>query len=145
MTTTNPLLHAFVILAKEYKKELTPHVLTQDIPMNNHLSQDEIFSQKNQGLADIFSRVTQKAGFSSTLVKNITLKKIPKLFFPTILLLKEDRFCILTQLNKSRSHAKIIFPEISKEESYWVEIKELEKEFTGSFFLLKSFYKSILK
>jgi len=137
MTNTNPLLQAFILLAKQYKKELSIQVLFQDVPLNNKLSHNEIFSQKNQGLADIFSRVTENAGFSSVLVKNITLKKIPKILLPTILLLEEDRVCILTQLNKSRSHARIIFPEISGEESYWIEIKELEKEFTGSFFLIK--------
>ena len=137
MTDKNALLQAFIIVAKFYKKELTIQTLTQNIPVNQKISHNEVFSQKNQGLEDIFSRVTENSGFSSKLVNNVKLKKIPKILFPTILLLKEDNFCILTQLNESRSHAKIIFPQVSGEEDYWIEIKELEKEFTGSFFLIK--------
>jgi len=137
MTDKNALLQAFIIVAKFYKKELTIQTLTQNIPVNQKISHNEVFSQKNQGLEDIFSRVTENSGFSSKLVNNVKLKKIPKILFPIILLLKEDNFCILTQVNESRSHAKIIFPQVSGEEDYWIEIKELEKEFTGSFFLIK--------
>jgi ATP-binding cassette subfamily C protein LapB len=137
MREENALLQAFIIVAKRYKKELTLQVLTQEMALDSKLSLNEIFSQKNQGLEDIFSRVTENVGFKSKLVSNIKLKKISKILFPVILLLKEENVCILTQVNKERSHAKIIFPQISGEEPYWIELKELESEFVGSFFLVK--------
>ena len=140
MSDKNALLQAFISIAKLYKKELTTHSIIQDLPLNKNLSHDEIFSQNNQRLEDVFSKVAQNSSFSSKLVKGVKLKKIPKIILPTILLLKENNFCVLTQFNQSYSHAKIIFPEVSEHEAYWIELKELEQEFTGSFFLIKEMF-----
>lgn len=136
MERQNNLLEAFLIVAKLYKKTFSLQNITQGLPLKPNTKQEEIFSQNNQGLEDIFSRVTHNAGFDSKMVKRVKLKEIPKVLLPTILLLKDDKFCVLTQFSKNFSHAKIIFPEVSDNKAYWIEIKELEAQFTGSFFLL---------
>ena len=130
-----PLLNAFVIFAKIYHKSIDIETITYGLPIKKGQLSSEVFKANNRGLDDIFSKVAERAGFSSKLIDGVKLKSIPKVILPAIVLLKEDRVCIITE--SKGEYSKIIMPEISGEESYWIENSKLEKEFLGSFFLLK--------
>jgi ATP-binding cassette subfamily C protein LapB len=130
-----PLLDALVSFGKLYHNSIDIETTLQGIPFEGSQEYSEIFTLNNLGLDDAFSRVTERAGFSSKLIQGIKLKRIPKVIFPVILLLKENKVCILTEL--SGEYSKVIMPEISGDKAYWVKSQDLKKEFTGSLFLLK--------
>ena len=133
----NSLLNSLISFSKLYHKPTTVERMTQGLALKQGMDKYKIFSQQNRGLEDVFSRVTSNIGFTSKLIHKQKLKHIPKMLFPLILLLKDDKSCILLEFNRGNSHAKIIMPEVSENKAYWVETKDLKKEFTGSFFLLK--------
>jgi len=133
----NSLLNSLISFSKLYHKPTTVERMTQGLALKQGMDKYKIFSQQNRGLEDAFSRVTSNIGFTSKLIHKQKLKHIPKMLFPLILLLKDDKSCILLEFNRGNSHAKIIMPEVSENKAYWVETKDLKKEFTGSFFLLK--------
>ena len=135
-----PLLNTLVSFAKLYHKSIDIENIIQGIPIENPQEYSKVFRADNLGLDEIFSRVSEHAGFSSKLIKNIKLKKIPKVILPVILLLKDDEVCIVTEF--SGEYSKVIVPKISGDEAYWVNSSDLEKEFIGSFFLLKPIIKT---
>lgn len=135
----NYLLNCFVIFSKLYNKPISIETLTHGLPLEHGVDKFTLFTLHNKGLNDIFSRVSDKAGFRSNLIHNFSLAEIPKILLPSILLLKDDKACIVTEFSEDYRYVKIIMPELS-EEAYWIESELLEKEFTGSLFLLKPLF-----
>lgn len=70
----------------------------------------------------------RKAGLSGRIAARPSLSDIPPLVLPCILLLKNDRSCVLTALRGGR--AEVIFPEIS-DSTQTVSQEELQAEYAG--------------
>lgn len=70
----------------------------------------------------------RKAGLSGRIAARPGLSDIPPLVLPCILLLKNDRSCVLTALRGGR--AEVIFPEIS-DSTQTVSQEELQEEYAG--------------
>ena len=70
----------------------------------------------------------RKAGLSGRIASRPSLADIPPLVLPCILLLKNDRSCVLTSLRGGR--AEVIFPEIS-DSTQRVSQEELQEDYTG--------------
>lgn len=70
----------------------------------------------------------RKAGLSGRIAARPALSDIPPLVLPCILLLKNDRSCVLTALRGGR--AEVIFPEIS-DSPQTVSQEELQEEYAG--------------
>ena len=73
-------------------------------------------------------RAARKAGLSATIMYRPSLDNIPSLVLPCILLLSQDRSCVLTKLNGET--CEVIFPETS-ETAQTVPLEELGKEYSG--------------
>lgn len=70
----------------------------------------------------------RKAGLSGRIAARPSLSDIPPLVLPCILLLKNDRSCVLTSLRGGR--AEVIFPEIS-DSTQRVSQEELQEDYAG--------------
>ncbi len=131
----NPLLECLVIFTKLYQRPFTAEALIADLPVEPGRTTPKLFTLGNGGAKSAFSRASKRAGFSSTIV-NYTLADFSKLLLPVILVLKDEKACILTDISEDRSHAKIILPELGDGEN-WVKIEDLEKEYVKYAFLIK--------
>ncbi len=81
----------------------------------------------------LFIRAANRAGFSSSLVKR-PLNQFSKLVLPAILLLKNDKTCILKSINEN--NLTILFPDIDDGEQT-VSHEDLEEEYSGHCLLIK--------
>ena len=70
----------------------------------------------------------RKAGLAGRIAARPSLDDIPPLVLPCILLLKNDRSCVLTSLRGGR--AEVIFPEIS-DSTQTVSQEELQEDYAG--------------
>ncbi|MCH9740715.1 MAG: type I secretion system permease/ATPase [Epsilonproteobacteria bacterium] len=137
----NALLNCLAIVAKLYQSSISIENITDGLPLKQGSDKYKVFSYKNRGLDEIFSRVANSAGFSSKLINDITLSKIPQLLLPIILLLKDDKACVITALSADATKVKVIMPEIAEDEGQWVETKVLEQESIDACFLINPIVK----
>lgn len=70
----------------------------------------------------------RKAGLSGRIVSRPSLKDIPPLVLPCILLLNHDRSCVLLSMRNNK--AEVIFPEIS-DSVQKVSMEELQADYSG--------------
>jgi ATP-binding cassette subfamily C protein LapB len=131
----NILLECLVALTKIHNHPLSAETLVDGLPLEDGKSSISLFSDDKKNSKSVFSRAAKRAGFSSKLV-DYPLKKISKLFFPIILVLKNGDACILLEYNDDSSKAKVISPKNSLE-AQWIDYKKLEKKYVNYAFLLK--------
>ncbi len=124
------LLDAFVLFTRLFHKPFTKEALLAGLPI--HESQ-KLFSKESS--KSLFSRVAERAGLKSTLIKR-SLEDMLSLHLPAILLLSNDNVCILEKFNDDKTEAKIIYPEGDGLEQ-WVTLHDLEKEYLGFAYILK--------
>ncbi|MBZ7979193.1 type I secretion system permease/ATPase [Campylobacter sp. RM12642] len=131
-TKTDELLDCLVILTKLYNNPYSAEALTAGLPYDKNLGGIELFSKNNK--KSLFSRAAKRAGFASTLVKK-DLKDIPNLVLPCILMLKDQKACIL-QSFQDNDKLSIIFPGFDGAATL-VSKAEIEEEYLGYAFYLK--------
>lgn len=131
-TKTDELLDCLVILTKLYNNPYSAEALTAGLPYDKNLGGIELFSKNNK--KSLFSRAAKRAGFASTLVKK-DLKNIPNLVLPCILMLKNQRACILQSFCDD-DKLSIIFPGFDGAATL-VSRKDIEEEYLGYAFYLK--------
>lgn len=125
------------MVAQRYRIPTTLKTLMDGFPLQQNSDKETLFSQKNRGLEDAFSRVAYRVGFSSKLLYKSKLSGFPKVLLPAILLLKEDRACVITALSDDHTQVKVMMPEVENSEEVWVEVDALEEESTQSCFIMK--------
>jgi ATP-binding cassette subfamily C protein LapB len=86
---------------------------------------------ENRLTPDLFIRAAERAGLAAALVKR-PLDKISDLVLPAVLLLNNEKACVL--IKKENNLFTIILPETDIGEKI-VTLEELQKEYTGSAFL----------
>ena len=77
----------------------------------------------------IFGRAAERAGLLSHIVSS-PLNKLNSILFPVILVLSDNKACVLFSFNKSTAGARVVFPELGPEEIE-IETEELNKNYTG--------------
>ena len=77
----------------------------------------------------MFSRAAERAGLLSHIVSS-PLNKLNSILFPVILVLSDNKACVLFSFNKSTAGARVVFPELGPEEIE-IETEELNKNYTG--------------
>ena len=77
----------------------------------------------------IFGRAAERAGLLSHIVSS-PLNKLNSILFPVILVLSDNKACVLFSFNKSTDSARVVFPELGPEEIE-IETEELNKNYTG--------------
>ncbi len=123
----DPLLDCLVMLTQLHEHPMSPHALIAGLPL-----------VKNRLTPQLFIRAAHRAGFSCRMVER-PLKRISQLLLPAVLILKDNRACILNKLDAEGS-VEVIFPEcgggISK-----VSLEELQNSFSGFSIFVKPAYK----
>jgi len=133
----DPLLQCLVIITKLNNKPFTAESLIEGLPTQKGEAAPELFSLEKPKSG--FSRAAKRAGFSSKLVKR-EITEISALVLPCILMLKDNKACILDEFDVGKQHAKIILPEYEEGE-IWVKVEELNEEYLGHAFYLKKEYR----
>ena len=129
-TNEDTLLDVFVLYTKLFHKPFTKEALLSGLPIRNA---QKLFSKDSS--KSLFSRVAQRAGLKSVLVKK-SISDILSLHLPVILLLSNDNACILEEFNEDKTQAKIIYAE-GDGLVQWLDVNDLEKEYLGFAYLLK--------
>ncbi len=133
----DPLLQCLVIITKLNNKPFTAESLIEGLPTEKGQAAPELFSLEKPKSG--FSRAAKRAGFSSKLVKR-NIKDISPLVLPCILILKDNKACILDEFDIEKKHAKIVLPDYEEGE-IWVKVEDLNKEYLGHAFYLKKEYR----
>lgn len=134
----DPLLQCLVISAKRYSRPVSIDSLIAGLPVQPDQCGPEMFSV-NQSKA-IFSRVASRAGFSSRLIQR-ELTAISELLLPCILLLKDRKACVITDIDVASQTATITTPELPDGEDT-ISLDQLSALHTGFAFLLKPHFSS---
>ena len=127
------LLDALLAVAKLYHQEVTEEMVLAGLPVDPR--DPKLFEPDPQRSRSLFSRAAEKAGFSSTLQKK-PLRKIAQHLLPCILVLNEERACVLLEFDKDMEYANVLIPGVPEQEG-WIAIEHLEEEYLGYCFLMK--------
>ncbi|WP_024954691.1 type I secretion system permease/ATPase [Sulfurospirillum arcachonense] len=134
----DPLLQCLVIITRLNNQPFTAESLIDGLPTAKGEASPELFSLDKPKSG--FSRAAKRAGFSSKLVQR-DLKEISSLVLPCILILKDNKACILDEFDMEKKYAKIILPDYEEAE-IWVNIDELNEEYLGYAFYIKKEYRN---
>lgn len=116
--TQDPLSACILWLAKSHGVTTTYAAITEGLPLVNGAI-----------TPSLFSRAVARIGFTSHLQQQ-SLAKINTLLLPCVLLLKDNKACILQTLNKDKKRAVVVFPELSMQ-STELAIEELVEAYSG--------------
>lgn len=99
MDHLDPLLDCLVELTRIYARPTTPSALVAGLPIGNH------------GLTpSLFQRAADRAGLASKVVK-ISLDKIQEQLLPVILIMHDNRACVLLKIDRKTQTVLALFPE----------------------------------
>ncbi|MCU7939033.1 MAG: hypothetical protein KZQ64_13505 [gamma proteobacterium symbiont of Bathyaustriella thionipta] len=94
----DPLLECLLIITKLHHSPRTADELIAGLPLVN-----------NKLTPELFVRATKRANLDSKIVYR-SIKRIPSLVLPVILVLEDNQACILEQIDLKTNQAKIIQP-----------------------------------
>lgn len=120
----DPLLSCLITLARFYHKPATALAFTAGLPLVNNRLTPELFVRAASRI-DLAARISKKP-----------LLKINTMLLPTVLILKNNQACILTEINQSS--AKIIQPETGGTTT--TNIASLQELYTGYAILVQPAY-----
>ena len=116
--TQDPLSACILWLAKSHGVTTTYAAITEGLPLVNGAL-----------TPSLFSRAVARIGLTSHLQQQ-PLAKINTLLLPCVLLLKDNKACILQTLNTDTQRAVVVFPELSMQ-STELALAELVEAYTG--------------
>lgn len=127
------LLSSLVIITKLNHQPFTAESLIVGLPDKHDSTPIQLFSLK--GSKSLFSRAAKRAGFKSSLIQKPILE-LSNLLLPVILVLKENKSCVLEHIDFMKGEATIIFPD-GEETPQIIDLVKLEEEYLGFLFLVK--------
>ena len=120
----NPLLECLLLVCRHYQIATTASKLTAGLPLSN-----------NQLTPALFIKAGERAGLSSRLL-TMPLPDLNPLVLPAVLLLKNNKACVITELDHNNGQARVLTPE-SGEGSGLVAISSLNQLYTGEAIFIK--------
>jgi len=123
----DPLLEALILLTKYYGKPASEDSLVSGLPLTNNVL-----------TPDLLPRSAERAGLSARLATQ-PLQQIHNLLLPCILLLKNQRCCVLMGIDEEQGIARILQPEAGDAEME-LSLELLEEEYSGHLFFIKKKY-----
>ncbi|MCP3900748.1 MAG: type I secretion system permease/ATPase [Desulfobacteraceae bacterium] len=135
-TKADSLTECLVVLTKLNNRPATIEALSYGLPFDPKDSKQRLFSLKSAKAN--FSRAAANAGFNSSIVKR-NLIDIPSVVLPSILVLKDDKACVLTAIDIDKETVEIIVPEIG-DKPMSISFNKLEENYLGYAFFLKKNY-----
>ncbi len=124
----DPLLDSLEILTRLHGTPHSAESLKAGMPLVD-----------NKFTFDVFIRAARRAGLSSRLLKR-TLKDLSSLTTPCVLILTEQRACVLTDIDHEQGQATVIFPD-SGDGSLSIPLAELEEYYDSHILLAKPVYR----
>ncbi len=118
------LLECLLFLAKYHKRETSAESLKFNLPVHNRSLN-----------IDMFIESANRIGLASKIVKR-KITKLTKLALPSVLLLDNDRSCILLDYDEKEGLAKVIMPGLSSGETT-IDLDKLNSEYTGELIIIK--------
>lgn len=125
-TFFDPLLDALLICCKMYGSPSSADELRAGLPLEH-----------NRLTPELFVRAANRGGLSARLLRR-QLEQIDNLLLPAVLLLRDGKVAILTELHSDS--ASIVRPEAGEGEMA-IGIEQLEQEYTGYVFYLKKLFR----
>ena len=122
------LLGCLVFLAKYHKRETSTESLTFGLALHNRSMDLKLFYQASSRIGLIPKTVNRPK------IKNISL-----LALPSVLLLDNDRHCVLLEVDNEKDEATVIMPGLSDGETI-ISLQKLEAEYTGTVVIIKPEY-----
>ncbi len=123
----DPLLSCLAFIAKLKGCPVSKDAIRANVPLTG-----------DRFTPDMFVQAAEIMGFSAV-HKEEPLDQIPPLTLPVVLLLKNDKACVLIKVNHQDKTAEIALPE-AEEGVETVSLSEIEKEYEGSVLFIKSKY-----
>jgi ATP-binding cassette subfamily C protein LapB len=124
----DPLLECLLIITKLHHSPRTADELVAGLPLIN----DKL-------TPELFVRATKRANLESKIVYR-SIKRIPALVLPVILVLDDNQACILEEIDLKNNKVKIIQPLADEHTVLSISIEELEKIYSGyAFFISEEF------
>jgi ATP-binding cassette subfamily C protein LapB len=127
------VIDALMAIVELYHLDVTREYILSGLPVDP--KEPKLFDSDPKNAHSLFTRAAEKAGFKSKLEKK-PLQKISSEILPCVLLLGEDRACVLLDFDENMKYAHILIPGKVKHEG-WLSVEDLEEEYIGSLFLLK--------
>lgn len=124
----DPLTDCLVLLGKMYHLPVSRTGVRAGLPL-----------VENRVTVDLFARAAERAGFSTRLLKH-PLHQLQALALPAVLLLDDDRACLLTAIDRKTQQATLVFPETGLGESP-LSLAELEPRYNGFAFFIRPKFK----
>jgi len=122
--TVDTLLECLLFLSKYHKRETSAESLKFNLPIHNR-SFD----------VDMFVSSAKRIGLVSKIV-NRKIEKLTKLALPSVLLLDDNRSCVLLDYDLEEQVAKVILPGLSSGETI-MTLDKLNSEYTGEVIIIK--------
>ncbi|MBA3661902.1 MAG: type I secretion system permease/ATPase [Gammaproteobacteria bacterium] len=115
----DPLLECLLALAKYYGHSVSPNTLTANLPLVNHKLTPALFVQAAARI-QLTARIVERS-----------LDTVNELVLPAVLLLKDDKACILTKLYGDET-AEFILPQaVGNPSVTQLPLKEVSQDYTG--------------
>ena len=122
----DPLLDCLVLLSEHFGSPCSAEALSAGLPLSGSNISPELLPQ-----------AAARAGLSAKLNRK-SLDNIPAMLLPCVLLLKDQKACVLQEINIKENKAIISLPETGGEEQLTIEA--LEVVYVGYLFLIKQKY-----
>ena len=124
--TEDPLLDCLVLLSEHFGNPCSAEALSAGLPLSSINLSPELLPQ-----------AAARAGLSAKLSRK-SLNNLPAMLLPCILMLKDQKACVLQELDIKANKAVISLPETGGEEQLTIEA--LESVYVGYLFLIKQKY-----
>jgi ATP-binding cassette, subfamily C, bacterial LapB len=118
------LLQCLLYIAQTQNVHCSANSLLAGLPLENNCLTPSVFSE-----------AASRAGFSSRIVKR-SLKKIPKLLLPCLLLLNQNKCCVLLKKEDNNVDVEFYNPETGKTET--CPFNQLENQYSGYLIYLQN-------
>jgi len=115
----DPLLDCLVIITKLDHNPFSADSLRAGLPL-----------VENRITPELFHRAAKRAGFQSKIVER-SLKDIPTIVLPVVLMLKNNQACVLESIDYESNRAVIVLPSQGKELQKRITIEKLEEIYLG--------------
>ncbi len=110
------LLECLLFLSKYYERTASRESLSVGLPIHNTVM-----------TPSMFIKASKKIGLITKPVKR-DIKDIQPLALPAVMILNDNKACVLLEIDKKKSKALCIFPEINEGKT-WIDLDELQEKY----------------
>jgi ATP-binding cassette subfamily C protein LapB len=121
---TDELLACLLAIARTHGEGMTPEAAMAGLP-----------AEHERLTPELFARAARHAHLSTHMVRQ-ELGRAKDALLPAVLLLHDERACVLLGFDEERAHAQVLYPEAT-DAPLWVPLQQLAREHTGVIIYLR--------